>query len=422
MRVLLVSAFGHRIGGIEVHLQRLIPALASRGWEVGCLFEHRAPPDGEPIAPPGVPVWVVEDLGSDEALRQVRAWKPEVIYAHQVIDARVLEPLQREAPACYFAHCYVGVCISGGKCWKWPVPRVCERRLGWACLIHYLPHRCGGLHPGTMWKLFQEQRRSLETLRRFRRVATHSEHVRQEYLRHGFPESAVVKIPFWVPGEPRTTPEAARARGEEGFSGSEPVRLLFLGRFEVVKGGAVLIEALPGVAERLGRPVELTLAGEGPEEGSWKKIAADCERRHPQIRIRFPGWLGGERKVAALTESHLLVMPSLWPEPFGMSGVEAGFHGVPSVAFDVGGIREWLRDGVNGHLADGRPPAAGGLAKALIAALEDPRHYAELRAGAVTVTRDFGEEPHLAAVEQLLQGGRPPMGEWNDRTKTNATN
>jgi glycosyltransferase involved in cell wall biosynthesis len=98
------------------------------------------------------------------------------------------------------------------------------------------------------------------------------------------------------------------------------------------------------------------------------------------------------------------VVPSLWPEPFGLVGLEAARLSVPAVAFDVGGVTEWLKDGVNGFLAPGDPPTAQGLAGAIARCFSAPGQMATLRAGARAVAganADFAA--HLEVLLQLLE-------------------
>jgi glycosyltransferase involved in cell wall biosynthesis len=98
----------------------------------------------------------------------------------------------------------------------------------------------------------------------------------------------------------------------------------------------------------------------------------------------------------------LLAVPSVWPEPFGLVGIEAGCVGLPAVAYEVGGVRDWLRPGVSGELAPGEPPTADGLAAAIVRALGDPARLNRLRVGAWEVACTFGPQRHLHALECIL--------------------
>jgi glycosyltransferase involved in cell wall biosynthesis len=121
------------------------------------------------------------------------------------------------------------------------------------------------------------------------------------------------------------------------------------------------------------------------------------------VSIVFTGWCDEARMVSLMRASRLLVVPSVWPEPFGSVGMSAAKHGVPAAAFAVGGIPQWLHDGVNGHLASGSPPRADGLAAAIVRCLEDPRHYDELSRGARRLAATFTMERHLPALIGILE-------------------
>ena len=100
------------------------------------------------------------------------------------------------------------------------------------------------------------------------------------------------------------------------------------------------------------------LSGDGSRRSRLAARATALMGQQSKLRVEMTPWLS-EAAADALDRADLLLVPSLWPEPFGMVGVEAARRGVPSVAFAVGGIPEWLIDGATGTLVPPRPtPAA----------------------------------------------------------------
>ena len=169
---------------------------------------------------------------------------------------------------------------------------------------------------------------------------------------------------------------------------------------ELLKGCHLLIEALSLLDSSI--QVEVTFIGDGRELPRLR-VLAEKKLGTRGIKFTFTGWVDQAEAASLLSTIHLLVFPSIWPEPFGLSGIEAGIHSVPAVAFDVGGIRDWLTDGVNGCIAAGCPPSARSLAEAITRAIRNPNHYLQLRAGARRRAETFDRDSHADRVLQLLQ-------------------
>ncbi|MBX3744737.1 MAG: glycosyltransferase family 4 protein [Verrucomicrobiae bacterium] len=395
MRIALLNAQGGCVGGLEIHLARLLPALQAAQHEVRLFHEWPPPPSRAPIAPDHGQSLAGRD--DREALECLASWRPDVLYVHSPMRPSLAMEAVRRWPAAAFQHGYFGTCATGWKRIHTPRAQPCSRTFGWSCLACHYPLRCGGWNPFALWRGFVAQRGWQRVMRRFDLIACHSDAMARELHRHGFPPGQVRTLPFLVP-PPKTGGSASQPRS---LPPDGPVRLVFLGRLEPVKGALLLLDSLPIVRRALGRPLVLHLAGEGPHrpalEARARAIVATDD-----IEVRFTGWIGEDARHRLFQSSDLIAVPSVWPEPFGQVGVEAGHWGIPAASFDVGGVRSWLHPGINGHLAPGDPPTIAGLAHAIVACLSDPGHYRHLSRGALDATQAFLEEPHLRAVEQLL--------------------
>lgn len=426
MRIAFVNWTRRKAGGAETYLGLTVAALAEAGHDVAFWHEIDLPLNREPISlPQGVVAWNVAELGTVRALKALRDWRPDLIYSHGLLDPLLEAETIRIAPAIFSAHAYYGTCVSGHKSFRRPTVEPCDRRFGWRCLVSYYPRRCGGLSPFTMLRLYDLQSKRLDMLHDYKAVLTHSLHMRNEYVKHGLSAERVFNLSYYVPQEasrparpatnaspphdgvvaPRGLDESrARAAPARQWPAHEDFfQLMFAGRMDRLKGGRTLLDALPKASASLRRPLHVTFAGDGPDRRALERRAVRLERRHGNVRVKFTGWLRPAALNSLLSDCDLLVFPSLWPEPFGLAGPEAGTHGVPVAAFAVGGIPSWLIDGVNGFLAPGDPPTAEGLAEAIVKCLSDPETYARLSSGAREMAQRFSIQNHLGTLLKIFE-------------------
>ena len=126
-------------------------------------------------------------------------------------------------------------------------------------------------------------------------------------------------------------------------------------------------------------------------------------------RVHFRGWLAGEELARELAEASVVAVPSVWPEPFGLGGLEAFAAGRPVVASATGGIGDWLQDGVNGLAV--APGDVGDLARALDELLGDPDRQGQMgAAGREMAARRFSAERHVAALLDAYEAARAAPG------------
>jgi glycogen synthase len=124
---------------------------------------------------------------------------------------------------------------------------------------------------------------------------------------------------------------------------SEIVRnqdLVFLGRLVSDKGTNLLISALAQLKAR-GLTPNLTIIGSGPEQVNLEKQARELDVGD---QVNFAG-VKLNRELAELLNAHkIMVVPSLWEEPFGIVALEGIACGCVIVGSSGGGLKDAIGD------------------------------------------------------------------------------
>jgi len=260
--------------------------------------------------PPPCPVERVPGLEARESAATpgldalARAFAPDVIHVHTVVNPAVLEwAADRGALITVQDHRYF--CPTRGK---WTAA-------GQVCSGPMTPEACAACFDDEVYfrEVYALTAARLAAVRTMRIVVL-SRYMKKELAAAGVPEHRIAVVPPFVHG----LDLEARPDG--------PPCVLFVGRLSPTKGA---IEAAD--AWRLSRlDLPMVVAGAGP-------MRQGLEKRGAEVL----GWLDHERLSVLYKRARAVVMPSRWQEPFGIAGLEALTMGAPVAAWESGGVGEW---------------------------------------------------------------------------------
>lgn len=305
----------------ELHLKRFRPLSSVRGW----------------LAWPAAMTGLVRTLG-----RLARRTRPEI--------------------------CLITTYMT------WPTLAVRLARLPYALFLHGEDVSLNERRGGWVWRLF------LGSCRSARRIFFNSEFSRS-LLVERFPELSgrTEAVGCAVRTDVRwTTDRRAEARRTLGW-GEEPV-LLTIANLYPKKGIQTVIRALPEV-RRSHASVRYVVVGEGPAGPELRELAR-AEGVAPAVT--FMDRVDPDTKEMLFSAADVYVMasePGEWGEEegFGITFLEANWHGLPVVGTRCGGIPESVEEGVSGLLVEPRSPSR--LATAILTLLDDPSLRRELARG-----------------------------------------
>jgi glycosyltransferase involved in cell wall biosynthesis len=336
------------------------------------------------------PELLKSELPMESRLGEALAWRPDVAHLHQVDEPDVLLALQAIAPVVISAHGYTA-CTSGVH--HFGPGKECARAHGPGCV----PNLIACAHsrdPRGLPGRYTHATRGLRALLQADLAVSYSSAVDRHLAANGVANRMVV--PYFPTIATRVFDGQADRR-----------RVVFAGRVVPAKGATVLIRAAKRVQG------EFVICGDGRQLAALRRLA---RRLGVADRVRFTGWLPPEELADELARASVVVIPSVWPEPFGLIGIEAHAAGRPVIASATGGVGDWLQDGVSGLMVE--PGDARALARALTELLADPERQRRMgSAGKSSVDARFSAQQHLAA---LLEGYETARANWHARRPNGA--
>ncbi len=337
MRLLFVHERFGAFGGAESNLRITAEELAARGHQVALLHGPSTRKDEKKwMKAFGGNLWPIEQARPAVAvLGAINSFKPDLVYVHKMADLNIIKTLlEASRPLVRMVHDHDIYCMKSYK-YAYLSRRICSRPASPYCLFPcagFIARNREGSWP-VRWVSYRAKLQEIKLNQEFDRMIVVSEYMRQELLRNGFnPERIEIHPPV-----PRMGDEALRS------SFSERNLILYAGQLIRGKGVDVLLRALSGIT----LPFQCVILGEGNHRATCEKLSRKLGLAD---RVSFKGFVPQEELKSYYGECTVVAVSSVWPEPIATIGLEAMRHALPVVAFDAGGIKDWLLDGYNGYL------------------------------------------------------------------------
>jgi glycosyltransferase involved in cell wall biosynthesis len=369
------------VGGAEMHLLQVLPALAARGFEIavhtltgrGALADRFESAGIRVVAPPGSKAGPRAGGFAGRALRAaraglslvrfLRAWRPAIVHFF--------------LPEAYLAGAPVALLASGAR-------RAMSRR----SLNEYQ----------AKWPLLARLERMLHG--RMHALVGNSQAVVDQLAAEGVPRAHLYLIRNGIDLARFAAPASRASTRASIGTGEETLVLVCVANLIPYKGHAELVDAL---AAARGLPAwELWCAGR--DDGTGAALRARAEAAGIGSRIR---WLGPRTDVPDLLAAADIGVLASHEEGFPNAVVEAMAAGLPVVATRVGGVPEAVSDGTTGRLVAPRDPAALGNALTALAGDADLRRRMG-DAGRARAAGEFALESCVTGYERLYRMLVPP--------------
>jgi glycosyltransferase involved in cell wall biosynthesis len=390
MRILFLNNLCGHYGGVEQVIAHTVKALVARGHE--CHFAYgTARPDADEFSRPFASSTRCTEFGgaandaSGKTFREITdAVRPDVVFVHKLAQLPAGVEEARDYRTVVLVHDHDLWCPTGLGYTRHN-RKTCTHAAGWGCYLGlaFLEKSEGGPLPVKLVNI-ERKFREMARYHNFDAILANSSFVRDRLLAGGYPSSRMhLCHPVLDQGEVEVTavPEAPE--------------ILYVGSLIRGKGVDLLLDAL----HLLRCPFHLTVVGRGKSEDELK---GQVKALGLEDRVTFAGWVANDKVGDYYQRARVVAVPSAWPEPFGLVGLEAMRYGRPVAAFAVGGIPDWLIHEETGLLSPEQDVTS--LATSLERLLTDDALAARLGAGgALRVREHFSFSGYVEVLEGYMR-------------------
>lgn len=385
MRILFVHDRLGSLGGAEANALITARELKEKGHVIGLLHGESTGKGEENWLAVFQPCFPLSD--GTVVARALREFAPDLVYVHKMADLAVIEALVSSGlPLVRMVHDHDIYCMRSYK-YFYRSREICTRAASLYCVFGCGAFVARNRGPGLPLKYvsYAAKRREIELNQQFDRMVTVSNFMRAELVKNGFdPKRIEIHPPVPRPGD---------AHLRSTFS--ERNLIIYAGQIIRGKGVDVLIESLA----LLNVPFECIILGDGHHREYCEQLV---RRAGLSDRVHFKGFVPQEELKTYYRECSVVALSSVWPEPIATIGLEVMRYALPVVAFDAGGISDWLHDGVNGFLAPWMDRRA--FAHATEKLLRDKELARDMgRRGLELVTGRYDFAEYIAALENLFE-------------------
>jgi len=317
------ASFG---GGAEQYIYNTVKHLKEKGITSSLLYDPNIEVESKflNVFDSAFPLVCVKE--------QIRSLSPDVIYIHQLHDYNTYkEILDTNIKKIRFYHDHKLFCLREHK-YTTINKKTCTCKTGFNCYtcLGFINKTVDGLKLASLGKLKKLQKINSQ----LDSFMVASNYMKEHLKLHDFDDNKIIVNPLYANDD-------IQYKTKVNFTKSKTI--LYVGQLLTGKGIDILLKAMKDI----NKSYKLKIVGTGKQENAFKSYS---KKLGIQDRVDFIGNIKHEELVNHYQDAYCLVVPSRAPETFNLTGIEALKAGLPVIAANVGGIKEWLRDEVNGLL------------------------------------------------------------------------